>query len=358
MSEASLPEPESLEAVCARLEAQSEAQPTEQHQAPIEAPPAAAPEVAEEPASATDPQPYAPGSTEAPPDEPISESPQAQFHEFFALPPEGSSAPPPILIEPVAAQTFVTPQAQPQPLRMLVSALTDMGCVRTNNEDFFGYHEGHGIFVVCDGMGGMASGEVASSRAVTALVTSYMESARSGNSVGARLLHAIQEANRDVWEYGQLPQHKGMGTTAVAAAVDGNKLLVGNVGDSRAYILRHGQCTQLTVDHSYINELIRNGTLSVENAHNADLQGMESVICRAVGVAPEIEPDFYSVDLEPGTTVLITTDGLTRYMMQDEIAAVIGNSTIQTACFNLIGVAKQRGGIDNITCLILHVLAN
>jgi protein phosphatase len=351
MSEASLPEPESLEAVCAQLEAQPAMPP----ETPTETQTAASSQ-----AAVLDAEGDGVAQT-LPPEEPLSSDPvqdasDAPSLEFYARPPGEPVAPPPIIIEPVAAQSFQSPQ--PQPLRMMVSALTDMGCVRTNNEDFFGYHEGHGIFVVCDGMGGMASGEVASSRAVTALITCFMETARSGNSVSARLLHAIQEANRDVWEYGQLPQHKGMGTTAVAAAVDGNKLIVGNVGDSRAYILRQGQCTQLTVDHSYINELIRNGTLTVENAHNADLQGMESVICRAVGVAAEIEPDFYSVDLEPGTTVLITTDGLTRYLMQDEIAAVIGSSTIQTACFNLIQVAKQRGGIDNITCMILYVLPN
>jgi protein phosphatase len=253
------------------------------------------------------------------------------------------------------------PQAPPLPPvtpRFLVSALTDMGCVRTNNEDYFGYHEGHGIFVVCDGMGGMASGEVASSRAVTALICTFIESARSGISVSARLLQAIQEANRDVWEYGQAPQHKGMGTTAVAAAIDGDKLIVGNVGDSRAYVLRNGQCVQLTVDHSYINELIRNGTLTIENAAHADLQGMESVICRAVGVAPEIEPDFYSVDMEPDTAILICTDGLTRYLLADEIASVLSNSQFESACANLIQIAKQRGGVDNITCLLLYVQAN
>ncbi len=107
-------------------------------------------------------------------------------------------------------------------------------------------------------------------------------------------------ANQDVWENAQIPENKGMGTTAVAAALDGDKLILGNVGDSRAYIIQDGQCVQLTVDHSYINELIRNGTLTIENAQNADLQGMESVITRAVGVAAEVQPDFFSVDLKPG----------------------------------------------------------
>ncbi len=411
MSEASLPGPESIDSVNSPLQsqspvafaepsesqpeasaaAQSEVQPDE-----LEESPAAAPAETAEPDSAADaelpeitPEPEASDETasdldlrddSAPEPESIEEAaPEPELVADLATdsesavetPPEPELAAPPLhptlelsvleqLLEapppPLAprAAEVTLPPAAPAPLRILVSALTDMGCVRTNNEDYFGYHDGHGIFVVCDGMGGMASGEVASSRAVTALITSFLETAYSGNSVSARLLHAIQEANRDVWEYGQIPQHKGMGTTAVAAALDGNKLIVGNVGDSRAYVLRNEQCAQLTVDHSYLNELIRNGTLTVENAHNADLQGMESVICRAVGVAPEINPDFYAVDLEPGMTILITTDGLTRYLLQDEIATVIGTTPFESACASLIAIAKQRGGVDNITCLLLQ----
>jgi len=144
-----------------------------------------------------------------------------------------------------------------------------------------------------------------------------------------------------------------MGTTAVAAAIDGDKLILGNVGDSRAYILQDGQCVQLTVDHSYINELIRNGTLTIENAREADLKGMESVITRAVGVSVDVQPDFFSVDLKPGTGVLLATDGLTRYLSQEEIAAILAASPFQAACGNLIDVAKQRGGQDNITCILL-----
>ena len=148
-----------------------------------------------------------------------------------------------------------------------------------------------------------------------------------------------------------------MGTTTVAAALDGSKLILGNVGDSRAYIIQGGQCVQLTVDHSYINELIRNGTLTIENAHTADLRGMESIITRAVGVAAEVQPDFFSVDLKPGTAVLLATDGLTRYLSADEIAAVVGASTFETSCANLIDLAKQRGGQDNITCILLVAYA-
>jgi protein phosphatase len=249
----------------------------------------------------------------------------------------------------------VEPAVAP-PFRIAVSALSDIGCVRSNNEDFFGYDESLGIFVVCDGMGGMASGEVASSRTVAAIMQSYAASAASGLSVSSRLLHAINTANLDVWESGQIPENKGMGTTVVAAALDGDRLILGNVGDSRAYILQDNRCAQLTVDHSYINELIRNGTLTIENAHLADLRGMESVITRAVGVGTDVQPDFYSVDLKPGIGVLLATDGLTRYFAEDGIASILAASTFETACANLIHMAKQRGGVDNITCILLLAL--
>ncbi|MGD0861117.1 MAG: protein phosphatase 2C domain-containing protein [Terracidiphilus sp.] len=185
---------------------------------------------------------------------------------------------------------------------------------------------------------------------------SYAASAASGLSVSSRLLHAINTANLDVWESGQIPENKGMGTTVVAAALDGDRLILGNVGDSRAYILQDNRCAQLTVDHSYINELIRNGTLTIENAHLADLRGMESVITRAVGVGTDVQPDFYSVDLKPGIGVLLATDGLTRYFAEDGIASILAASTFETACANLIHMAKQRGGVDNITCILLLAL--
>ena len=241
-------------------------------------------------------------------------------------------------------------------LRLAVSALSDMGCVRTNNEDAFGYDESLGLFIVCDGMGGMASGEVASALAVAALLNSFAASAASAAPVSARLLAAITAANLDVWEGGKIPANRGMGTTAVLAAIDGGNLIVGNVGDSRAYLIQDGACVQLTIDHSYINELIRSGSLTIEDARTANLRGMESIITRAIGAASEIQPDFFSVELQPGAVVLLATDGLTRYLLPDEIAAFVTNSPIDSACAQLIGEAKQRGGQDNITCLLLLAL--
>jgi protein phosphatase len=300
-------------------------------------------------------------------------APDPGLESAEALAPEASAEPAPIEepasspaapAEPAAPAAPAEPSAEPAeppasaapPFRIAVSALSDIGCVRTNNEDFYGYDESLGIYVVCDGMGGMASGEVASSRTVAAIMNSFAASAASGLPVSSRLLQAINTANLDVWESGQIPENKGMGTTVVAAALDGDRLILGNVGDSRAYLLQDNRCAQLTVDHSYVNELIRNGTLTIENAHLADLRGMESVITRAVGVGTEVQPDFYSVDLKPGIGVLLATDGLTRYFAEDGIASILAASTFETACSNLIHMAKQRGGVDNVTCLLILAL--
>jgi protein phosphatase len=239
------------------------------------------------------------------------------------------------------------------PFRIAVWALTDIGCVRENNEDAFSIDESVGIYVGCDGMGGLDSGEVASSRAVAAILESFRTSAQADATVSSRLITAIYAANRDVFEAGRVPPPKGMGTTAVAAAIDADQMLIANVGDSRAYFIENGKCRQITVDHSYINELIRNGTLTAETAQSADLEAMQSIITRAIGITSEVEPDIYTVDLRAGVVVLLCTDGLTRFVEADEIGSVVAAFEPSVVCARLIDLAKERGGHDNITCLLL-----
>ena len=251
-----------------------------------------------------------------------------------------------------------TPDFGPAPLRFYVSAHTDMGCVRTNNEDAYRFDHELGIYVVCDGMGGGPSGEVSSAIAVETIVGHFAASHASGAAVGARLLQAIEAANTAVCLAAQTPENRGMGTTAVVAALNGDEVIIANVGDSRAYMIRGGHCTQLTVDHSYRNELIRKGQISIDEAMSVNLQGMESVICRAVGAASSIEPDFFSAPMDHGSAILLATDGLTRYLLQDEIMAVISESSFDSACLNLVEEAKQRGGADNITCMLLLAAAS
>jgi serine/threonine protein phosphatase PrpC len=242
----------------------------------------------------------------------------------------------------------------PQQLRLEVAAHTDVGCVRTNNEDAFGYDQTLGLYILCDGMGGMASGEIASALAVSTAISTFASSAATSLSASTRLLEAVNMANQAVWQFGQQPGHRGMGTTLVAAAFDGHALLIVNVGDSRAYMLHDGHCMQLTVDHSYLNELIRTGTIAVEDAHKADLKGMESVITRAIGSAAQVEPDFFSVVPGPADLFLLASDGLTRYLNQEDILHVVSATDFASTPRALIEIAKQRGGQDNITCLLLR----
>ncbi len=234
-----------------------------------------------------------------------------------------------------------------------VAALSDVGCVRTNNEDNFGYDPANDLYVVCDGMGGMAAGEVASSIACGTVIETFAAQPPD-TPIEIRLSLAIRAANDAVCRSGQQPEHRGMGTTLVAAVLDGSKLLIGNVGDSRAYMIKGGACMQLTVDHSYINELIRVGTVKVEDRHNVDLQGMESVITRAIGAAKDVEPDFFAAELRNGDTILLASDGLTRYVDGAEIAELVDTTQLEVSCKRLIEAAKARGGADNVTCILLR----
>lgn len=240
-------------------------------------------------------------------------------------------------------------------LKIDVVALTDVGCVRTNNEDGFGYDLASRIFVVCDGMGGMAAGEVASATAIKELVESFSQFDGAGAGTEDRLYRAILHANQQVYQLAQAREElRGMGTTLVSACIEGRRLLIGNVGDSRAYFLRGGVCAQITNDHSFLAEQVRKGSMNIEEAQASPLQ---SVITRAVGTAESVEPDIFTGDLEPGDIVLLTSDGLTRYADAKVIATVILScKTLAEACQALIDRAKLNGAVDNVTCLLLQFL--
>jgi protein phosphatase len=229
-----------------------------------------------------------------------------------------------------------------------------MGCVRTNNEDNFAYDPANSLYVVCDGMGGMAAGEVASSIACNTVIDVYAGQPAETPAL-TRLSLAIRTANHAVrTSSAQNPEQHGMGTTLVAAVMEGSKLIIGNVGDSRAYLMQNGSCMQVTVDHSYINELVRNGTVKVEDIHSVNLKGLESVITRAIGAADEVDPDFFAIDLRENDTVLLSSDGLTRYVDSSRLAELIDPSNLDVSCQRLIQAAKDGGGADNITVLLLR----
>lgn len=240
-------------------------------------------------------------------------------------------------------------------LKLQVSALTDIGCVRTNNEDSFGYDLEAELFVVCDGMGGNAAGETASATAVKEVVERFSSEEMAGLPREDRLYRSIVSANQEVYRKGQESEElRGMGSTLVSACVDGRRMIVGNVGDSRAYFLRQGVCVQVTQDHSFVAEQVRMGSMNAEEAGASPLQ---SLITRAIGAAETVQPDIFTGTLESGDILLLTTDGLTRYADAQKIASlVLASGSLHEACQALIDEAKRQGAVDNVTCLLVQFL--
>ena len=251
-------------------------------------------------------------------------------------------------------------------LAVEVAGKTDIGCVRGNNEDNFGYDSRYGIFVVCDGMGGQAAGEVASKMAVDALLQYFRDPANSPRTGNDRLItavpvraeklaDAINLANRTIYQAGQEKLGRsGMGSTIVAALVHGHSLAIGHVGDSRIYLIRKGAIQQLTQDHSLVMEQVRLGYITREQAENSELQ---NVILRALGTEKEVEPEVEDLVAVPGDVLLMTSDGLTRHVRDEEILAIVNSSrSLNQACSALVEAAKDRGGDDNITCLLLRIV--
>src|SRR5215468_5574983 len=240
-------------------------------------------------------------------------------------------------------------------LAVEVAGKTDPGRVRTNNEDNFGYDSRYGIFVVCDGMGGQAAGEVASKMGVDILLEYFrkeasaplLESASANGqerSIGASsLASAIHLANRTIFQAGQ-EQHgrTGMGSTIVAALVRGNSLAIGHVGDSRIYLVRQGIIQQLTQDHSLVMEQVRRGYITLEQAQKSEMQ---NIILRALGSEEAVVADVEDLVAMPGDLLLMTSDGLTRHVPDDEIFKIVHETAdLEQACNKLVETAKDRGG--------------
>ena len=251
---------------------------------------------------------------------------------------------------------------QPTPLvpslKVAVAAISDIGKTRDNNEDCFGYDLEAGLFLVCDGMGGSAGGEIASQTAVDQILLHYQRLRAAETPVEESLYQAMLLSNRTVWAMAQ--EHRelaGMGTTMVAACVDQNRVVLGNVGDSRAYLIRGGVCQQVTQDHSYAAEQARAGKLTGADADGVEAGMLPQWITRAIGVQPSVLPDLFTALLEEDDAVLLASDGLTRYAQPEAIAAVIGDSQSPAeACRRLVEIAEQGGAEDNVTCLLMQLI--
>ncbi len=248
-------------------------------------------------------------------------------------------------------------------LTLEVAGRSDVGRVRPSNEDHFGYDEQLGIFVVCDGMGGHAAGEVASHIAVETVLSFFRERQPTVNDdaylddapVGARLLaEAVKQANDAILNYAE--EHKntsGMGTTLVAARFCNGSFSIANVGDSRIYLFREGDLLQLTEDHSLVMEQVRRGMITLEQAKKSSAQ---NIITRALGTDESTLPDLGEFPAQGGDMLLLMTDGVLRHVDDTEIRSILLQlPSLQAACDTLIDAANEGGGEDNSTCVLIRV---
>jgi len=251
-------------------------------------------------------------------------------------------------------------------LSVQVAGRTDVGCVRTNNEDNFGYDIACGVYVVCDGMGGQAAGEVASKLAVEAVLEYFRRYSPEGNfpQVGEKFDDISQDANalasavqaagiRIFQEALEHPGRHGMGSTIVALLVRDGKASIAHVGDSRAYLLRDGQVRLLTSDHSLVMEQVRRGLMTVEEAERSSIQ---NIITRALGSEDNAEPDVQDVEISPGDVFLLATDGLTKLVKEQQLREIIAAApSLEKTCEAMVAAARAAGGDDNITCLLVRI---
>jgi protein phosphatase len=243
-----------------------------------------------------------------------------------------------------------------------VSSQSDIGCLRQNNEDSFGYWEPEDdrlfqrkgrLAIVADGMGGYEGGQEASRLAVETLVAVYRDF--SGDDPKAALIEGLQTAHEQIRQYSfDHPELRGMGTTCTAAAIVQDALYYVHVGDTRLYLIRQGHITKVTRDHSYVGRLVESGIISAEEAEN---HPQRNILTAALGTNPDLVMDSsrQPEPLHPEDVLLICTDGLWGQVRDPEILDTVDNKSAEQAGRRLIDLARERGGPDNITVEILRM---
>lgn len=235
---------------------------------------------------------------------------------------------------------------------------TDRGLVRVSNEDNFHVDEELGLLVVADGMGGHASGEIASQLAVNIIRDYFLGPSKpvgepdpACSLASNRLKDAIVLANQSVYEAAQSsPQFRGMGTTIVAVLLTGNLVSIAHIGDSRVYLVRGGGLEQLTDDHSVVMEQVRKELISREEAAQSRIK---NVLTKALGIAPDVEPDLHEMTLFEDDLLLLCSDGLHGMVDDEEILKIVTSSADTAAvCDALVARALENGGGDNVTVVL------
>jgi serine/threonine protein phosphatase PrpC len=247
-------------------------------------------------------------------------------------------------------------------LHLEIGQLTDIGRKRKTNEDNLNsviprdpqiMATKGALFVVADGMGGHAKGEVASQLVVETVCETYYRS--QDQDIATALRSAVNYANSTVYWQDQkdgVRDVSGMGSTCIAAVVLGESVYIANVGDSRAYIVRNGEARQITLDHSWVEELVRAGQITAEQARTHERR---NVITRSIGTQEEVEVDIFTEPVQDGDVLVLCTDGLSSLVEDNEISAIVEQYGPQESVSHLIECANERGGNDNVTAIVARV---
>ena len=240
---------------------------------------------------------------------------------------------------------------------MKISLVTDIGQKRSNNQDFinkFDNKQGITLVILADGMGGHRAGNIASEMTVTDLGREWVNTDYTELSqIRDWFLVSLENENKKVYELGQTDEFKGMGNTVEALAIVDNNVIYAHVGDSRIGLLRHGEYQLLTSDHSLVNELVKAGQLTEEEAAN---HPQKNIITQSIGQANPVEPDLGVQMLEENDYLIINSDGLTNMITNDEIVEILNqDKNLDEKNKELVSLANDRGGLDNITIALIHV---
>ncbi|HRK21470.1 MAG TPA: Stp1/IreP family PP2C-type Ser/Thr phosphatase [Fimbriimonadaceae bacterium] len=259
-----------------------------------------------------------------------------------------------------ASQTLIAPPELKVRTKVSIGAKTDLGRVRENNEDKFEYYipEDDGMlalrgmaFVVCDGMGGHAAGQIASELSTKTFLDVYFN--HPGDSTPSALLSGIKAANRYVLDVANaVPSRRGMGTTLSALIFLQDQAWVAHVGDSRIYRLRGNELAQITHDHTWVDEAIRMGQITPEEG---ETHKYRHVLTRAIGTEDAVAPDIFSFDLAEGDRFLLCSDGLINHVDDPEIAETLASFGPSEAAWKLVNSALVGGGSDNCTVMVVRV---
>jgi serine/threonine protein phosphatase PrpC len=229
--------------------------------------------------------------------------------------------------------------------------ITHKGRVRAGNEDAFLCNVEEGVFVVCDGMGGAAAGEVASHLAAE----SASEVLVHGEPTEGLMREAVAAANAKVYSRANTDRRlEGMGTTLVMLSIGESDVFIAHVGDSRCYLWRDGELSRLTADHSLVEEQVRLGQLTRRQAERSALQ---HVITRAIGTTADVVPDVNKIEIQAGDVFMLASDGLTKELSEPDIAVLLSRQlSEQQSAEALLALANAAGGRDNITCILIRIL--